>query len=399
MDYFTKNNTINKSQNGFLPNKDTNLAIFETINEILTKLNEQLEVTAMCLDLSKAFDCVNHGLLINKLSNYGIRGSALQWCKSYLTERQQKVQIDDNMSDGKLSQYGVPQGSVLGPLFFIIYVNDFAAAVDTKCIQYADDTTLIFKNDSVISHCFNNLIRWFSDNMLKLNLQKTQLIKFSGHKTNDNPTITINNNTFDFQPTIKFLGVTVDSYLSWKSHIDCLRKKLNSSIYMLRNLVKVVDSKTALTVYYSHIYAQLRYGIVMWGNSVNVDTIFKLQKYCIRIIFELGPRDSCLEYFKNYNILTVPSIYILESSLLIKKHPEHYTPVSEIHMYNTRNKQNMIRPCTNKGYIENNVYNMSVKIYNSVPNEIKMLPYQKFKNSLKKFLIQNAYYDVKNFIN
>ena len=184
----------------------------------------------MC-DLSRAFDCVSHDLLLRKLSRYGIRGPPLDLLRSYLSNRQQCVDFSGSLSGYSGVTGGVPQGSVLGPLLFIIYVNDLYRFVSPQvCVQYADDTTFVCRDKDVnilkeeCKHLIQRAEAWFANNNLKLNISKTQQLIVSS-----NPQMTCGD-------SVNLLGITVDDRLDWRAHLTNLRKKLSKSIFVINNL-------------------------------------------------------------------------------------------------------------------------------------------------------------------
>jgi hypothetical protein len=196
---------------------------------ILKNMDTGQATGAIFLDLKKAFDCVNHVLLLNKLSEFGITGNTLQWFRSYLNNRNQAVNINSSISTFKNINMGIPQGSILGPLLFIIFVNSLPESVNCKCIMYADDTLLLCtaKNASVLqSKLQSNLLKvanWFNSNHLTLNIEKTKFMIFgTQHVLNnfENVTLSYNNKIIDKVDKFKYLGVTFDPIMSWSDHVN-----------------------------------------------------------------------------------------------------------------------------------------------------------------------------------
>jgi len=179
--YLTTSGLICDNQSGFRTNHSTATTLIDVQDFILKNMDSGRATGAIFLDLKKAFDCVNHSLLIEKLYSYGIKGNSLEWFRSYLTNRAQAVNINSTLSDFKNIDIGIPQGSILGPLLFIIFVNSLPDFVNCKCTMYADDTTLLCTaNDSTTlqSDLQENLLKiaeWFESNNLTLNIKKTSL--------------------------------------------------------------------------------------------------------------------------------------------------------------------------------------------------------------------------------
>ena len=287
-------------------------------------------VIGLFLDLSKAFDCVDHEILLQKLYNLGIRGVALKLIKSYLNGRKQYVAIKTNngviFSDYLINDIGIPQGSILGPLFFIIYVHDLIIFNESIfMVQYADDTSFAVshKDKETLIQCTNELIDevnlWFEENKLKLNAGKTNILHFqlsaiSRPLGND---ITCDDIPLDIKSSASLLGLTIDDRLKFDTHIESLCTKLSRAVFALRCLKRKVDEGTLKQCYYAYFQSILAYGIEIWGHVHNYlfYRVFKLQKQALRIIAGVPARTSCRDLFKEHSILSLPSLYA--SQLLI----------------------------------------------------------------------------------
>ena len=316
-------NIISVSQFGFRKGLSTEAAILELTESILKQLDSRGHVASILCDLCKAFDCVDHKILLRKLHFYGIRGIAHAWFRSYLENRKQCVEYSGNhygiyRSPWKVCARGVPQGSILGPLLFLIYINDLPRNIDdSNAVLFADDTTLTVLEQCGISleisanRIFKRANDWFAANGLKLNTGKTQVIQFGTKRVNTNLKINGAEEISNCQ-SAKFLGVEIDQNLNWKAHVKNLQTKLSSASYALRVISNATSRQIVLTSYYGYIYPHLRYGVVFWGNSTHSDKIFKIQKSCIRIICNLSYREPCKPYFRELGILTLPSLYIYE---------------------------------------------------------------------------------------
>lgn len=203
-------------------------------------------------------------------------------------------------------------------------------------------------------------------------------------------------------PSFPLLGITIDSHINWKDHISKIKTKLSQFIYALRQLKKTTNLQTALTAYYAFAHAWLSYGVILWGNSTSVQDLLILQKKCIRIITNIKQTDSCKPYFRDLKILTLPGIYILESCKFVKAHPDFYSKIGDVPCrYESRSKNNLLLQTTSKLALhQKGPYPMLIKIYNKLPDHMKNEPNNnKFINTLKKYLVANAYYTVNEYLN
>ena len=231
------------SQYGFRKHHATTHAIHEFVDNTVNAFDNKLLTLSVFLDLSKAFDTIDHNILLKKLDWYGIRGKALDWFRSYLTDRTQYVKYNNATSSIKTLPCGVPQGSVLGPLLFIIYTNDLPNCLKvTKAILFADDTTIFLssQNKQFIYESVNkdlySLNEWFQTNKLSLNVSKTNYVLFNNTRVDnaDNFNLTIANESIERKNEVKFLGLYLDSKLDWNAHIKFVRNKINSALYAMR---------------------------------------------------------------------------------------------------------------------------------------------------------------------
>ena len=232
-------------------------------------------VISIFLDLKKAFDKVDHLTLLNKLYAYGIRGNAFNWLKSYLSERSQYVVYDSKQSKTQTVKCGVPQGSILGPLLFIKYMNDICNASELLfSILYADYTFVQISRDDInylVSSMKAELVllsRWFKANKLYLNAQNTFYLVFHRARIKDHDlSIRIDGSTLNRSSNIKYLGVIIDHKLNWCVHIASVKNKVSKGIGILYKTRQFPDKKSLHIIYYSYIYPYLIYCIELWGSA------------------------------------------------------------------------------------------------------------------------------------
>ena len=248
--------------------------------------NRQI-LLALFLDLSKALDNLDHDILLDKLYNYGIRGVLLEWFKSYLSNRKQYVNFGKSNSEFKTIGCGVPQGSILGPLLFLVYMNDITNASKTlQYILFADDTSL-FMSDVNLERLVTNfnieldrISQWLCTNKLILNVKKTNYMIFTNRNINtDQVKVKINDELINCCDSLKFLGISIDSKLTWHAHIDSICNRLSKGVGVLNNL-QHFPSHILLMIYNAVILPHLNYCNIAWGNSNNYRMLrlHKLQK-------------------------------------------------------------------------------------------------------------------------
>lgn len=408
--FLDKNKILHDSQNGFRKGRGTTRAIYQALVKILKSLNNNKETVTMGLDLSKAFDSVDHQILCEKLALYGIRGVPLKLIESYLTNRKQCVaEVGKNgeiiKSKMAVLRKGVPQGSILGPLLYILYTNELPKVVEKTMVLYADDTSLIFSEESsedcrmIISDTVNTMNDWFEANNLLLNVEKTQLIKFENRSNNGIFTANIGDTQIQSAETLLFLGVYIDKKLNWKPHIDNLAKNMAKQCYALKTIAKEVNTKAALIAYHAYFQSKIRYGLIFWGNSVEVDRILIMQKRCIRGIFKMSQRESCRNIFIKEQIFTIISLYIYEAVVFILDNKEVFSECTKNFKYNTRNKKDLMADGSKYTYIQKNVHFSIIKIWNKLPSEFRVLPKRILKNKLKTYLLNKPYYTIQEFFN
>lgn len=212
--------------------------------------------------------------------------------------------------------------------------------------------------------------------------------------------VNYNGQTVKSVTNTKFLGINIDYRLSWTTHIDNLCKRINKSSFALYKVSKIVNKEAILTAYHGLVAPLLRYGIIFWGNSVDKELIFKAQKKCIRAMCQINSTISCQPYFKNLKILTLPSLYIYESSIFVKSNLSYYKTAVKSYYRKLRDKKRLEVqiPYGKTALLNKSILCMTSLIYNKLPDDIKQLPIHQFKKKLHSLLIDRCYYDVKDYL-
>ena len=351
LSYFNVHKLFFDNQYGFRPLHSTESASLELVDRIFSLLDEDKIPFAIFMDLSKAFDTLNHDILLHKLTYYGVNHNQLSWFESYLSNRKQYVSFNNSKSSISQTQLGVPQGSILGPLLFLIYVNDAATVSPLfKCILYADDTTLIstFCSASpaqLLSDELNNVFLWLCSNKLSLNVAKTKYMVF--HSPNkpppDFPDLYINESILERVNQFNFLGINFTSTLSWKNHQSQICKKLSRAVGILKRLKNMVPSTVLLNIYNSLFLSHISHSVLVWGHKS--DRIFKLQKKAIRLVFKCKYNAHTSAIFKRNKLLKFEDVYKNAAAKFYYKYSNNLLPtyfdnmfddVPVTHNYNTR---------------------------------------------------------------
>ena len=406
VNFLEKKKIIFDNQFGFRSKHSTGHAILSIVDKIQRAIDERDFSCGIFLDFSKAFDIINHEILLKKLEFYGIRGIAKQWFSSYLTNRLQTVTVNGATSIPANIPCGVPQGSVLGPVLFLLYINDFHHCSNFFDFHlFADDTNLFCKHKNLtslqasINSELSNVNSWLCANKLSLNIDKTSFVIFHPpqRKVTFNFHLTLNGKKLQQDSCIKYLGILIDSNLSWKPQIASIAKKTKRSIGILSKLRHYVNSDILTNLYYSLIYPFLTYGITIWGNTypTTLQPLYILQKKAVRIMTFSSFDEHSTPLFRLLAIIKLSDLVTLHIALFMYKFHNKLLPsyfdtffnsVLNIHNYNTRSAANqsyyLPRARTNYGIF--NIRFQGPKVWNSLELDIKSTSFSKFKENLKK---------------
>ena len=410
MEHLTQHGLLTGKQHGFLKTKSTTTALTDLIEFVIEQIDNEQFVSAIFLDYSKAFDCLGHKLLCSKLESLGVTGLSNKWFKSYLEGRSQFVELQHSVenqaytyrSNSQPMTRGVPQGSVLGPILFILLTNDFPNEMlsqHTNTIMYADDTTLLISKKTANEHsinikrAMNTAIEYCKKNDLAINPSKTTQMHFSTKK--------------DKVPNVaglteasqtKFLGITLDSKITWNEHINQLCKKISTGIYVVRRMKWIAGPAAAKTAYFSLVESHIRYGLLVWGgtSTQNLNRILLLQKKAVRTLANLEPRHTCRQAFQDLKIMTVTSLYIQESILHVDKiQPPRNR---DFHSYNTRHGSRLNLPVHRTTLAEKKPSYSGSKLRNHLPASMRDLTGNNLKKELKTWLMRRPFYTLNEFL-
>ena len=359
------------------------------MEEITSSIDAKKISIGVFIDLKKAFDTVNHDLLIDKLEYYGIRGIAQEWLKSYLKDRKQFVQIDECASTLLSVTCGVPQGSILGPKLFIVYINDICNASSIlKFILFADDTNVFYSGVDIQTLCecisreLNKLHIWLSVNKLSLNVDKTNYILFGNRKYIDNVCISMNNSIITRVRATKFLGVIIDEKLTWKDHISLVRSKLAKTVVILYRVRYLLNRSALFILYCSLFLPYLTYCAEIWGNTYksNIQCIFLLQKKIVRIVYGANFKDHTDVIFQDLNFLKFYDLVKLKTCEVMYRAFNKTLPVNLNNiftvcesncLFNMRKKKDFVQKYTRTNIKAMSVSVIGAKLWNELDSDLR----------------------------
>ena len=408
-------NQIYSSQYGFRAGHSCEDTIGEVLGEIVKGLQNGKTTICILLDLSKAFDSLEHEMIFKKLERYGIRGTCLNWFKSYLSNRSLKVrcktrQGQDTYSDAYDVEYGTAQGSCLGPLIFMIFCNDLRLNLEyLRSIQFADDSTLLnsHRNMRYLTFCTEHDLTviqdWFNANKLTLNVDKTVCMVFSPKQSEKaRLSIKLSETELPVVPCSKFLGLWIDNKLSWTEHIRGLTTRLYSRLGLLKRSKNLLTVHARRILYFAQVHSILTYGMLIWVNMISQTQLNKLQKIQDTCVSQIDSRKALTTVYKEQQILTIDKLVKLENSKVWYKYYHGLNPtrlqelmtedstqtkVTKKHDYNTRRKGELNLPRAS-GHYKNSFYVKGMKDYSNLPNSVKgSTSLKKFNNACKKYYL------------
>ena len=413
-DYLKEKHLIYKFQSGFRSGFSTDTCLLHLIDYIRLEHDKGNVVGMILLDLQKAFDTVNHSILLSKLKACGLGNDICNWFSSYLSERQQLVDVFGTFSNSLPVTCGVPQGSILGPLLFLLYVNDMPAVVKNKLLLYADDSAILVsgKNISQVEQALSedlfSVSQWLVDNKLSLHLGKTESILFGSKRklhSESNLKIKCNETSISSTSSVKYLGVTIDQFLSFKDMAETVIKKANARLSFLYRKKEYLNFQMRKLLFTSLIQCHFDYASAVWYNGLTQNLKNKLQttqNKLIRFIFDLDPKSHIgSEHFRILNWLPVQSrveqimlcqVFKINKNVAPEYLKQHFVAQTAQHNHRTRLsvKGGYSIPKVKTSGSKTFCY-VATKIWNNLPRELTTIDkYKPFKIAVKDFLLSKS---------
>lgn len=399
---------IHDRQYGFTSNSNTSAATLNAVLQIVDSIEQSCYTSAIFIDISKAFDCIDHGILLEKLEKLGIRGPMLSLVQDYLFGRKHRVQAGPVFSSYQFVRCGVPQGSPLSSLLFLLYINDiFHLPLRGKLQLFADDAMIIYtcKDIDTLNLWMNEdlaiLDQWFYDNVLTLNVSKTKYMIFTQRNLviDDFGPVVVNGEHVERVHRYKYLGLVLDSSLTWAEHFELIKKKVRPFLAFLRKSHYLLEVPMKKSIYYAHIHPHFLHLAGVWGSAVGgrIEQLAVMQNKAVRHLFwhdyhVLGL--STDELYRKHQILKVSELLKYESLMTIFKirrgllRSEVAIPSNEeLNLRSTRRQTLLNVPRSRTDYHRNSILHRGVNWYNELPAEVRHAPdIVTFKKRLKSFL-------------
>jgi hypothetical protein len=404
--YFSTHKVIHKNQFGFVHSSSTLLATTNLMSFIREKLDRGLFVAGVFIDLRKAFDCVDHALLLSKMYKEGVRGDELALFKSYLENRLQIVQTNGSVSEPCQIKTGVVQGGVLSPTLFNVFVNSMFDIQLNGIIQmYADDTVIKYSASSLdelfdmINEDMTQLKGWFDANLLALNVDKTNFVIFERRRDvllSDQYVVRYGNEIVRRVDSVKYLGLHLDSKISFSGQISHIRKKILPIMFALRRSRHLITHSTAMSIYYAYVFSQLSYLNPIWNVAANglINMLAVLQNRILKII-KCKPLRYPTVLLYDVDVIPLKVINQYELLLWLYKivnnkvcHDFQLIRVAETHRYPTRSNDNFVVSNFRTNWGRDSILIDGLIKFNNLPDIVRVQEsISRFKVELKRHLL------------
>lgn len=403
--FLDSHKVLNEYQFGFRKARSTEMALLQLIEEATNALDNKQFALGVFIDLRKAFDTINHNILLCKLDHVGVRGIANQWLYSYLHNRKQFVELEEQTSSRRTVLHGVPQGSILGPILFLIYINDIINVSNVlRFVLFADDTNIFKSGTDLKQLCqevsieLQKLHQWFNSNKLSLNVEKTNFMVF-GNRSQANCVVKINEHSLQQVNSTKFLGVDIDERIKWTNYIDKVANKVSRSLSILYKAKYCITESALLTLYSALVLPYLTYAVEIWGHAYKskLNRLVVLQKRCVRVVCNKGRLEHTNDLFLKLGILKFKEIVKCKSLILMFKAYNSFLPVCLQTFFaigntnlcvTTRQSHKFRTRYTRTTMKSQSATIVGAKLWNSLPSKLTQIKnIHNFKKSIKQHFL------------
>lgn len=401
---------ITANQFGFRQSFSTIDSILKFTNNIYNSLNARTNTIGISLDFQKAFDCLNHDILLGKMYKMGIRGTPLDWFKSYLTNRIQYCVINDKTSSAARISTGCPQGSILSSLLFLIYINDMYRCTNhLNFTHYADDTLIYYSHDdlatlaSTTNDGLSDISTWLKSNKLLLNTNKSNYVLFTNRRSTPNLDIMIGDVPIERVASTKFLGIQIDEKLTFADHIQQTKSKLSRAAGIMHKVSQTIPISALRCIYSSLVLPHLTYGVEVWGKSSlsKLGQLQSIQNKCIKLLNSNASNLSITELYKVNKVMNIDNLhkYFTLKRFHKYRHNRNYFMQDQLdlfqieHDHNTRfaSNQNLSVSTINITKYKSSFIYQGTKYYNQISISNKNLNNYNFKKYLKDAIVNGQY--------
>ena len=400
IDFITKHNALYTNQFGFQKGMSTEYAINSLLHNIVHSMNNDETGFCILLDFAKAFDTVNHEILLDKLQYYGIRGTALKWFQSYLKDRMQCTEIGNTQSNLEYVKCGVPQGSILGPLLFLLYINDIVFSSEVfKFTLFADDTSLFYSHKNahdaveIINNELAKISEWLAANKLSLNVGKSKLIVFN-NKKKVKIDITLNSQSLKEVDNAKYLGILIDNKLNWLPQINAIKLKISKGLGLLAKIRHFVPCETVRSLYFSFVNAHTDYNLLNWGMAApsNLHPIHTKINKALRIMTFKNRDHSSTPLYEELEILPLEQSYHLKNAKHMWKFHNNYLPPSLLSNFNFNSRNQITKSYSRLDSLKRFSLFTAPEVWDELPTSIKeQFTLKSFSDNVKKHFLNKLH--------